>query len=64
MSITDTFALPRCAETSLRLPVGAWEYRRETALLAITTLVAAGWRIVWQDADSALLKYTHKEVIQ
>lgn len=65
MSITDTFALPRCPATSLRLAVGMWEFRRETDEAVITALVAAGWAVQqWFEDGGALLKYTYEERIQ
>jgi len=60
----DQLALPRCPETSLRLPIGAWEYRRETSIMTILMLIMLNWRIVHSDDTAVLLKYTHSERIE
>lgn len=60
MSIRDTFAQPRCTATSLRLPVGAWEYRTEADPVAQAALILLGWRKV----GATLFKYTHREVVE
>ena len=57
MSIRDTFALPRCKETAIQLPEGAWEYRA----IAAGDPVPAGWRVVGQGVYGVLIKYTHEE---
>jgi hypothetical protein len=64
MSAYDQLALPRCKETSLRLPIGAWEFRTEHSPRAITRLVKQGWQIAVDYGQYKLLKYTHRETIQ
>lgn len=56
---SDQFALPRCPATSLRLPIGQWEYRTvaEPALW-----VARGWRVVGPSSTGGyVVKYTYQE---
>jgi len=57
MSIRDTFALPRCKETAIHLPEGAWEYRA----IADGAPVPPGWRVVGRGVYGVLIKYTHQE---
>jgi hypothetical protein len=64
MSTYDQLALPRCKETSLRLPIGAWEFRVETEPRVIARLVTQGWRIAVDYGQYKLLKYTHRETIE
>lgn len=60
----DTLALPRCKDTSLRLPIGMWEYQISTDARRTAELMARGWKVVSQGDQRIVLKYTHREDIQ